>query len=115
MRSGFGGAAVWPHSSVTPQILNARQVQRQMEVIALRPGPLFDFPSRSCVKDFVEQHKTDSVSPMVKTTGNGRRKQWPNSSFFLSFFDHLTSSLASDFHPGEGYHQTHHLPGLAAT
>lgn len=35
-------------------------------------------------------------------------------SFLFLFLCAFPSSFTSDIHPGEGYHQTHHLAGLAA-
>lgn len=92
---------------------------RKMEVIALCPGPLFVFPSsRSMCGGFrraTQKRLGDSkAGEQHGELGESSRLKW-FILLFLSFFDHLTSSLASDFHPGEGYHKTHYLTGLAAT
>lgn len=86
-----------------------------MEVIALWPGPLFKFLSRSNGGGRTTQNRL-GVSKAENNMVDWKKAVGLNSFLlFFSFFDNLTSSLPSDFHPGKRYNKTHHLIGLAAT
>ena len=54
------------------------------------------------------------MSARLKTT-QGARRGHKLKSLFLHVSFSLISSFSSDFHPGQRYHKTHHLTGLAAT